>query len=1085
MRFTQLVTLVAWLHAGWPLAAQTTQALVFGQVWDSEDATPVQFAEIELVGDGRQQRTAARTGTTGQYLLPPVSPGIYRLRVSAAGYQPQQMHELVLPVAGFVGLDFRLRPLSDVWESGQYRSLFPQGSRAILTFFGPDVDPGRSAAQLASRSAHQGVEPALSDVIDPGTLRAVPLAGRDAYTMLALLPGITTDLSTARGLGLSMNGGRPSSSSFLLDGTENNNYLTSGPLTTIAPEALQEYRISRSNYSAEYGRTAGYVANAVTLAGSNRWHGLGYFYLKNDVLAANGFQQNRQGIPRAPLKEAQPGLAVSGPLKKDSLYGTATFEYLRRRGRSDPVTVELPTTAYPLYTTPESLARRLLDPSRSILPVSARMPTAQVNVEPPAALDRWQSLARVDKHLKGGHRVMGRAMAAQQSQPQFIWTPYPDFVSGMKQAAMGAGVAGTTFPASGITQETRVQYSGDDLHWDRAKAEVPTLTAHSGLLLPGSPAFYAYKNRGHRVEVNESLLWTRGPHILKGGGGFLYRRIGGYLTAGRDGRYQFPDFLNFALGWPTSYEAAAARGSADRLLVPEYGRQYRNNQFFLFAQDDWRVRSGVLLSLGARYENYGVPVNTGPEPDTLVELGAGSTLPESLASARLARQQPGTRALYSSDRNNAAVRAGFSALLGKGGRTLARGAYGIFFDRPFDNLWQNLRSNSIGLVAAPIRSFPTDYLIAPQEALDRYSGSAVRTGFPEPALYQPGIRDAYVQSYFIALERRLGQRLHMEAAVQGALGRKLITTDKINRPGSVAPSGAPGAANPLGRYNASLTTLSYRANEGLSNFHGLSLSLRRSTGGLQIQASYTWSHSIDNQSDALQGDFFDLGFTRLNFADVRTGISAFSRQFDSQSDRGNSDFDQRHNAVGWIVWSLPEAPRGWIPAALGGGWRIAGLSAIRSGFPYTVLAAQTTGLTGETFYNRRADLVDAGAAVTDRDAPGGRQLLNPAAFRAPVPGKQGSTGRNAFRGPGLYSVDLSVSKSIRLAGPNETRRVTLRADFFNILNHANLNNPDPVLNSGSFGIAEFGRLGRTIDFPGVQPLDESARVVQLLLRVEF
>ena len=110
--------------------------------------------------------------------------------------------------------------------------------------------------------------------------------------MLVSLPGVTADNGTARGLGISVAGQRPSSSNYLLDGVENDNYLITGPLNPVAPEAVQEYRISTNNYSAEYGRTSGFIANAVTRAGGNEFHGVGYEYLKNTMLNAADFNDN-------------------------------------------------------------------------------------------------------------------------------------------------------------------------------------------------------------------------------------------------------------------------------------------------------------------------------------------------------------------------------------------------------------------------------------------------------------------------------------------------------------------------------------------------------------------------------------------------------------------------------------------------------------------------------------------------------------------------------------------------------------------------------------------------------------------------
>src|SRR6185436_6046741 len=274
------------------------------------------------------------------------SPGFYRIRATASGYQAREVQELELPVAARLELNFQLRPLNDVWEAGQYRSVFLPGTQTIVTFYGPDVDSSRSGSFEATGGRRGALESTVSQVIDPGQVRDLPLAGRDVYTMLVTQPGVTADTGTARGLGLAINGQRPSSSNFMLDGLENNNYLVTGPLTPIAPEAIQEYRVSTNNFSAEYGRTSGFLANAISRSGGNRFHGIGYFYLKNDALNANGFQENLAGLERTPIKENQIGFQAGGPILKERLFFSSAFERLRSRGRQDPTDFRLPTTDF-------------------------------------------------------------------------------------------------------------------------------------------------------------------------------------------------------------------------------------------------------------------------------------------------------------------------------------------------------------------------------------------------------------------------------------------------------------------------------------------------------------------------------------------------------------------------------------------------------------------------------------------------------------------------------------------------------------------------------------------------------------------
>lgn len=1024
-----------WLAVSAP--AQTTQALVSGRVLDAQDGTPLAGARIVYSARRDGQKGSAAAGAGGRYHLPMLSPGTYALRAEAAGYQAQEMHEVVLPVAGFLEIDFRLRPLSDVWERGLGRGVLPMGNRGVVTFYGPDLDTTRSAALAPSGPPPGDRKPAVSEVIGGQELASLPLAGRDAYTLLVTLAGVTSDAATARGLGLSVSGQRPSASNFLLDGVEHNSYLTSGPLTPVAPEALQEYRVSMAHFSAEYGRTAGLLANAVTRSGGNRWHGMAYHYLKEEPVSAGD-------------REAQPGAWVGGPIVRDSLFVSGGFEWLRHRARQEPVTLYMPTlTAHQFQATGEgrSQGQQWLERYQPGPIPTERAWSAPVTFEPPASLDRGFAMARLDRLPgSGAWRSFGRFLGARVERPDFIWTPYTEFSSPLWQNTLGLALGLAGSPRPSVSVEARLNVADDDLGWDRAHPEIPTLFSSDATVLPGSPAFYAYRNRMRNWEGQGALQWTDGAHFLKAGGGYLRRTIQGYLTAGRDGRFLFDNLTDFLFGWPSFWQGVVERARLPALVKPDYRRRYRNHQFFLFAEDAWKARPGLLLTAGLRYENFGGPSSLGPAPDAGIRLGEGASLPERIARAEWDVLPQG---LYDADNNNLAARLGFAW---RGRYAVLRAAYGIFYDRPFDNLWQNLRSNAVVLVDAPLERRRTD-LLAP------YQGAAAAQEFPLPTLYQPGLRDAYVESYHATLQRALGERVSLELGARGSLGRKLITTDKWNRP--------------VGRLNSRLPELSYRANQGGSSFHALGLSASFQSPSSFLRLAYTWSHAIDNQSEPLAGDFFDLAFTRPQYGEQRAAQAAFSRAFDSRVDRASSDFDQRHSLVAAGSWALPR------PLA---GFRFSALAALRSGFPFTVFSPAAGYDTSESIYNRRPDLVDPGAARIRQEAPGGFLLLAPEAFRAPTPDRQGTLGRNALSGPGLVNLDVSLSRTLRLA---ETWGLTLRADAFNVLNHRNLNQPNPYLASPEFGLALYGRRGRDGGFPALSPLNETGRQVQILLRIEF
>jgi hypothetical protein len=166
-------------------------------------------------------------------------------------------------------------------------------------------------------------------------------------------------------------------------------------------------------------------------------------------------------------------------------------------------------------------------------------------------------------------------------------------------------------------------------------------------------------------------------------------------------------------------------------------------------------------------------------------------------------------------------------------------------------------------------------------------------------------------------------------------------------------------------------------------------------------------------------------------------------------------------------------------------WKISQMAAFRSGFPFTVYAPSTEPVSGGTIFNTRADLTGESPIGVRTPVPGGFQILDPSQFTAPAPGQLGSTGRNAFTGPGFFNVDVSLSRSFPVRALGESGRLTLRADAFNVLNHANLGQPDSQITSPTFGDAFYGRTGQASGFPSLVPFQETARQIQLLFRLEF
>ncbi|HEV2689499.1 MAG TPA: hypothetical protein VGV35_13135, partial [Bryobacteraceae bacterium] len=793
---------------------------------------------------------------------------------------------------------------------------------------------------------------------------------------------------------------------------------------------------------------------------------------------------------------------------KDRLFFSSAYEYFRSRSQQTPFTFLFPGAGLITnFTTPSALSRQLLTQFPAPVTSSPNALTVQATLTPPVAVNRTLAIERLDYNKPNGKdRVMGRVLINRFEEPDFIWSPYKDFISVLNQNTTAVGINYVRSFSASLTNEARLSFSNDDLHWNRPHPEIPTLVTGdfyiangvplSGAALPGSPAFYAYKNLNRSWELLDNVIWTRGQHLITAGAGLLLRSSDGFLTAGRDGEYQFANVVSFAVDSPSIFRAAIDRTALQTtsdgfsvpssLQLPNFDRTFGYRQFFLFAQDTYKITRRFTANYGVRYEFYGGPRNTGSTKDALVQLGSGSTLAQQLVGATLVKPSGGNQQLFGSDPKDFAVRAGASYDLFGTGRTLLRGAYGIFYDRPFDNLWENLRNNSIAVppsLSLKLTAGRFNYLAPISNVLSALGPQVINTDFPEVTLVNKDLRNGYAQSYFAGVQHRIKENLTVEVNGLGTYGRRLITNDIVNRAFSTLS----------GRFNENLPDIAFRSDQGFSDYNALTAVVRyRAARGL-LQGSYTWSHTIDNQSDSLQGDFFDLKFTSIAGSYGSTGRASFSQQFNPFVDRGSSDFDQRHNFVLFSYWNLPAPLASSKFGLLFRDWTVAELAAFRSGFPFSI-GGPTDQVPGLSYaLNNRANILDPNQVFLPNPPaiPGGKKLLNFADFSAAAPGALGNGGRNAFGGPGFYNVDLSVARALSVKWLGEGGCLTFRADAFNVLNHANLGNPfaqfdptnDPL--TTPFGNATFGRQGAQSGFPAVSPLNETPRQIQLSVRVTF
>ncbi|MBI4465791.1 MAG: TonB-dependent receptor [Acidobacteria bacterium] len=1080
-----LATLIVLLE-GVAARAQTSQATLQGQVTNPMNGQPIPRALVLQRNLQTNTPSYRYTNDQGFYYFPALVPGTYSVRVDALGFQPEERLPIELSVASRLELNFSLQPR----EAGTAAPSAPPAppragvnpTNILAVMYGADAAVPQAVLTSLPMAVTETLLGTISSLIDERKILELPLSGRDVYTLLVLQPSVTSDNATARGLGFSVNGQRVASSNFLLDGVDNNDLLVTGPATRVSADAVKEYRMNTNNFTAEFGRNSGFIANAITRTGTNTLHGSLFEFFNHDRLNANSFTNNWQGLPKATFRQNQYGGSVGGAMRRDRLFYFGSLERFRSSSESQPLRVFLPSPQFVSTLREGSRAKQLLRqfPPPSGDPVAGASFAVRHSFVLPFVQRNSFAMGRADYNSADGrHRLSARYAFSQQTTEDFIFSVYPGLNAPM--VIRGQNLAANyTRDLYGGTNELKFGFSRNSVGSLRPHPEIPTIGSAEGIALPGSEAAFDYFFRDTVFHVLDNYNRLSGRHAL--GIGFEWRPAlhDSLLSPARDGLYVFNSVFDFARDDPTILLISLNRQTGGPASEADYRRFYFQNEFAAFIQDNLKLTRRLTLNLGLRLEHFGVPAPRQTTQDSNFVFGSGQTIGERIARGRLE-----TGPLYRPDRNNLAPRFGFALDVRGDGKSVLRGGYGVFFDRVFNNIWMDVRSNSLilqtllNIAGRPPQfqyTFPARDGVQPVARITPTSTVAV----------DQGLRTPYSQSWFLGLQQELTPNLMLEVNHAGSLGRKLITADTINRAFSLPLT----VESPQGRFHPEEPEISYRANQGYSKHLALAVALnRRWSRGLQFQVSYTYSRTMDVQSDPLgrRASEQEDRSKRLADSSFFQISSAFTRQFDPSADYGRSDFDQTHNLVFNVVAQAPEWAGKWQWL---GGWQAAALAGFRSGFPFSV---HTTELSipqnGGLLIRNRADLVGGNpeeAYLTQQTPiPGGVVLLDKSRFRAPADGGLGNLPRNAFRGPGFWNVAFALSRSFALPRLGEQGRLQFRGEFFNLFNHTNLNNPYPILESPSFGQAIFGRQGFSSALPSVSPLNEQPRRIQFAVKLYF
>jgi outer membrane receptor protein involved in Fe transport len=997
-----------------PTAGQTNKATVLGTVTD-ENGDVILEAKVTAINLDTGIMRETNTDREGRYRIPQLLPGRYEVAVERPGFRLYLQRGVELTVGREAVMDFILH-VGDIQE------------KVVLE---------QDAALVETTSS------AVKYLVNRKQIEHLPLNGRDVLQLATLKNGVistayTTDTQANMGPGttrLTINGGRLDYNAYLLDGTETSDAFGYSPGGLgggfLGVDALREFQVLTSSYSAEYGHAGGAVINAVTKSGTNQIHGTAFEFLRNSGLdARNPFDVLTPG-QQLPFRRNQFGGSLGGPIIKDRAFLFGNYEGLRRREG-------VPT----IYNVPSQNARMgilttgAVTVAPSVLPYLALypQPNGPITGDTGIYLRNFKEMAqedfltvKADYKLTGAHSLAGRYTGDISDLTKvggviqnLVMNNTNQYVALEEQAivsARGVNSLRGTYNRSNF----RSAYPFV-LPVDPSLAFIPGRELGAFFISGVSPLRDTNaEGRSfilNQFEVNDQFIYSLGAHSLKIGGSVRRYQLNANSAFLNNGVYVYGGGLDQFLMANPFLLAATLPGT-------DYYRGIRQSLFSAYLQDDWKVTRRLTLNLGVRYE----PISTPTEVNGKVA---------SLRNLTDAMPTVGDPYIDNPSLNNIAPRVGFAWDVFGDGKTSVRGAAGIFYSAILPMRYRFQFSNAapfaqfVGLPGPVLGgSFPDAFTRSGGMPVPGF-GTIYTTGFnaEQPTIYQ----------WNLNIQRELGQNLILSVGYVGSRGTNLetaYTTDvrtdfQLINGQKFFPALAQGS--PDMTVNPNYSTITYLDFSADSYYQALQLDLnKRLSGGLQFQTAYTWSKSIDTASAT------ESVFSNGSVGAIRQD------PFDSRSERGLSDYDARHNFIANFLYDLPFGKGrrfgGNLSGLVGtliGGWSTGGILNLRSGFPFNVSLG----------FDRAGNMVDNVQSQRPNVAPGVNlanaitgdptRYVNPSFFQLQPAGFYGNAPRNALRGPDLRSFDMTLTKRTAIT---EHLQSEFRFEAFNLLNRSNFAPP--------------------------------------------
>ncbi len=889
---------------------------------------------VTLTNVDRGIAVRAKTDVQGNYEFGFVRPGNYIIQVEHPGFQA-----------------FRQGPIQfDVDQRARVNVELELGEAASTV----NVDAGAVGVQTESSS--------LGTVTATRKILEIPLNGRFILDVALLAPGTMvpstnnrTFLAVPSGVGISginASGTREDSTNYMLDGINLSDMAQNQITFQPNIDVVQEFNVQQNSFSAEYGRNAGIIVNAVTKPGTNSIHGSVYEFLRNQRFDAKNFFD-----PPGPIITFNRnifGYSTGAPVIKDR-----TFFFTSYEGR---VGLEVAS----IKTLVPSEAQRAAVTNPIIRQLLKLLPTANDSTGTffigSAPRDRRQDqwTGRVDHNWSPGDFIYGSFIINDDNriEPTLQGNNLPGFGDERPAQRYFLSLGYTRILSSSLTNELRAGFNRLKISFNPAFKEEPATfgitspsTVFPNVNIPGAMSFGGIsgepQGRGDTTwQYKDTVGWIRGKHSLRMGGE-IRRFASNNLNSGTGGVLTFGTLAAFLAGTPT--QATQTSLPATPAL--------RVNALGVFVEDDYKVSARLTLNLGLRWEYNGVPYEK-HDRLSIYDFASNSLVLEGVNGAQPYRQQF----------TNFGPRVGFAYDPFGSGKTVVRGGFGIYYDQPVTNIVTGLGANPP--FSAAVNNTSNISLSNPFAAPPA-GGSAINA-------IDPNFRDSMVLSYNFNLQHEAAG-IVFQAAYVGSEGHHLRIIGDWNQ-------GINGV-----RPISGFSSITIQQSVSNSNYNGLWLSAnRRLTRNLTFNTSYAFSKSIDNNS---------VGSSNPQAQDFRN----------LRAERALSDFDARNRFVLSAVYLMPFQGRG-VWSRLAAGWNVSPIVNLQSGNPFSPII-QVTDTRGSLEAFDRPFLVPDVPLILPNPSP--NQWINPAAFIQQATGF-GDAGRNILTGPGFADVDLAIAKDTKI-----------------------------------------------------------------------